>query len=385
MRNRSLPFSALHVLLFAVCALPSHGAAQTCQVQVSYGMGNNYNGTLTNLHVDSGWQSAVPVALNSVHGGGTPLVGTYSFATFSALADFGRLRLRGSGEGNNYNGNGVSLSLFHISFDTPKARFRDSFLVTSGSLPVGTPVQVRGRVWLNGQANCIGTMPVQTWGAQIRVYDPVAGSGTPVAELQQTTGLATAVVNTTVGATIVFEGRLDANLNEYGVGGTPPATGSYLVDLEAFFQFESLTANAALQSCSGSTYGPAQASAQLVGFGCGTAPPTLTSTLPQLGVPCVLTTTGAPANAATFYGYSLGASIVLPLGGCILRVDPATVVTELAGFASPAGQLQAPLNIPNAINLAGFRLTAQAVPLLVNGPFLGIAELSNAVELRLGF
>jgi hypothetical protein len=75
----------------------------------------------------------------------------------------------------------------------------------------------------------------------------------------------------------------------------------------------------------------------------------------------------------------------LPLGGCILRLDPATVVTEFAGFASPAGQLQAPLHIPNAINLAGCRLTAQAVPLLVNGPFLGIAELSNAVELRLGF
>jgi hypothetical protein len=47
--------------------------------------------------------------------------------------------------------------------------------------------------------------------------------------------------------------------------------------------------------------------------------------------------------------------------------------------------LAIPLAIPVSVNLLNFRLTAQSLPLSTGGPFLGLAELSNGVQLRIGY
>jgi hypothetical protein len=59
--------------------------------------------------------------------------------------------------------------------------------------------------------------------------------------------------------------------------------------------------------------------------------------------------------------------------------------SDADGRPSPAGSRGANLTIPDSLGLAGYRLTVQALPLSTNGPFLGLAELSNGVEMRLGF
>ena len=98
-----------------------------------------------------------------------------------------------------------------------------------------------------------------------------------------------------------------------------------------------------------------------------------------------MTTTGAPANAPTLLGLALGQAAAIPFGACVLQLDPLTTVPHDIGVASATGQFVATLVIPNSLNLLAFSLTAQALPLLSNGPFLGLGELSNGVELQLGY
>jgi hypothetical protein len=72
------------------------------------------------------------------------------------------------------------------------------------------------------------------------------------------------------------------------------------------------------------------------------------------------------------------------LGPCVLQLDPGSTVLEFVGNASGSGQLVTTLGVPGTASLAGFRLTAQMLPLQFGGPFLGIAELSNGLVLQLG-
>jgi hypothetical protein len=376
----------LPTLLSALLVLVSRSPAQGCGVQSSYQMGN-FTAVSNIAQVDTGWLPSTVTTLR-YNGGGSPGISLYSEGTVQTRAEFGRLRIQATGQAQNWNGNGTSLYVTPMAFDAPTVRFRDTVTVVAPGLPVGTPVQLRLRVRLSGTCVLSGLSPlINEFGAQIRVA-PFPNSLVPsstVASLSSTTGLATANVSTAVGQTFVVEGRMNCNVDEYGVrNGFPLASASYSIDLESLFEFTSLTPGAAIATCSGAAYPSLQASAQAVGAGCGSAPPTLASTVPVLGSTLTLTTSGAPGQAPVFRGLAIGAPVWLPVGACTMHLDPASLALDFVGFADPAGQLAVTLPLPASGSLAGVALTAQSLLLVNNGPFLGIAETSNGVALLVG-
>ena len=383
-----LPALRLAARLGLLCAMAVPLAAQSpnCSVRSTYMMGNQ-TATSNIVLVDTGWQSPVATTLQQT-GGGSAGSSPFSQGTVRTEAQFGRLRIQGNGQAQNHNGNGTTLYFQQSGFDLPVVRFRDTLTVQGQGLPIGTPVQLQFRVRMAGTCVLTGLMPlVSNYRAEIRVDTLSSGLGgsTAVATLASTTGLATAVVPTTVGATLYLEGRMTCNLDEYGVrNGSPITTASYAVDLESLFELRSLTPGASFAVCSGATYPSLQATAQAVGAGCGAAPPTLTATLPQLGGSLVLTTNGAPAQAPTFLGLAVGAPVAVPAGPCTLRLDALATTLSFVGFADAAGLQTTTLSLPNTGSLAGLALTAQTLLLATNGPFLGLAELSNGVALGLG-
>jgi hypothetical protein len=339
------------------------------------------------VQVDTGWQSG-PVTTLQQNGGGSPGSSLYSVGTVQTRAQFGRLRIQGTGQAQNWNGNGTSLYLTQAANDTPVVQFRDTFTVQAQGLPVGTPVQIEARVRMFGSCVLTGLGPlIANFGAEIRVA-PLAnalGLSSIVTSLNSTTGVATAIVQTTVGATFAVEGRMTSIVDERGVWNGTPASASYSIDLESRFEFRSVTGSAWITTCSGATYPSPQATSQAVGSGCGTTPPTLASTLPLLGSSLSLTTNGAAAGAPVFRGLAIGAPVATPFGTCVLQLDPATLVLEFVGVADAAGQHTAAVSLPNALSFAGLALTAQSLVLSTGGPFLGLGELSNALALVVGF
>ncbi|MBL8722779.1 MAG: hypothetical protein JNK49_01970 [Planctomycetes bacterium] len=378
-RALATPFALLLVLANSL-------EAQGCGVRSAYQMGNAT--AVSNIvQVDTGWQPG-PVTTFQQNGGGSPGSSLYSVGTVQTRAHFGRLRIQGTGQAQNWNGNGTSLYLIPPAFDTPTVQFRDTFTVQAQGLPVGTPVQIEARVRMVGSCVVTGLWPVlSTYGAEIRVapFANALGMGSIVTSLNATNGVATAIVQTTVGATFTVEGRMTSSVDEHGVRNGLPAAASYSIDLESRFEFRSVTAGAWIATCSGTTYPSAQATSQAVGSGCGSGPPTLTSTLPLLGSSLSLTTNGAAAGAPVFRGLAIGAPVATPFGTCVLQLDPATLVLEFAGVADAAGQHTAAVPLPNALGFAGLALTAQSLVLGTGGPFLGLGELSNAVALVVGF
>lgn len=349
-------------------------------------MMGNQTATSNIVQVDTGWQSSA-VTTQQQNGGGSPGSSLYSVGTMQTGAQFGRLRIQGTGQAQNWNGNGTSLYVLQSGFGLPVVRFRDTLTVQGQGLPVGTPVQLQVRVRMAGSCVLSGLWPlVSNYSAEIRVdtLSSGLGLGTVVASLASTNGLATAVVPTTVGATLYLEGNMTCNVDEHGVRNGPPAAGSYSIDLESLFEFRSLTPGAALAFCSGATYPSLQASVQSVGVGCGAAPPTLTATLPQLGSNLVFTTGGAPPLSEVFLGFAFGSPVSVPLGACTLHLDPLTLFYGFVGLADAAGSQTATLLVPNTGRLAGLELNAQSCSLTPNGPFLGIGELSNGVALVIG-
>lgn len=382
-----LPCRRLAARLGLLLALASPLAAQNpnCSVRSTYQMGNQ-TATSNIVLVDTGWQPSTATTLQQ-NGGGSPGVSLISQGTVQTQAQFGRLRIQGTGQAQNWNGNGTTLYVLQSGFGLPLVRFRETLTVQSQGLPVGAPVQLQLRVRMAGTCVLTGLWPlIQNYSAEIRVDTLSSGLGmsTIVASLASTTGIATAVVPTTVGATLYLEGNMTCNVDEYGVRNGPPAAGSYAIDLESLFDFRCLTAGAALAFCSGTTYPSVQASAQAVGVGCGVAPPTLAATVPQLGSNLVLTTNGAPAQAPVFLGLAVGAPVSVPLGACALRLDPLSLSLGFVGVADAAGLQATTLSLPNAGSLAGFPMTAQTLMLAANGPFLGFAELSNGLALVIG-
>jgi hypothetical protein len=377
---------------WAVCALttwlpvaPLAAQGPVCRVQTAYGMGN-ISPTSNILQIDTGWRLS-PSTTSNTNGGGVPFATTFSLAQVATSAAFGRLYILASGQARNWNGNGTSLWLSPTAFDQPPTlRFQDTVVVLSAVLPVGTPVQLQSRVRLAGFAVVAGAAPTRTFGAQIRVAnDPSSlSTGAIVAMLSDTTGLVTATINTTVGATLYVEGRLSVYVEDAAVLGSLPASASYGVELEGLFDFASLTAGATLAHCSGAQYPSLSASVQTIGAGCGAAPPILASTLPQLGTTATLTTTSAPPAAPVFVGLAVGAPVAQQSGACTLWLDLAVTSIAFAGVASAAGTATTTLGIPSSGSLAGLHLTAQALPLLNVGPFLGFGELSNGLELVIG-
>ncbi|MGE3172182.1 MAG: hypothetical protein AB7O97_06100 [Planctomycetota bacterium] len=324
------------------------------------------------LRVDSGWVTAGPQTDPGANAVQSPS-GCVSQGTCTTTSDYGELRVVGSGSCSSCGTGGAFLSLTDWSGGMPKAQFVDVLVVSSPSLPVGAPVQLLFAQQLSGFATATGTAPSVSYSAQLLVGGSALLTDTAP-------GGSTAIVHTTVGATLALHGKLNAILDG---NVSPPDTGSYALDLRARVHVASWTAGVTLSSFSGAAYDGLAAHATAIGTGCGAAPPTLAATTPLLGSLCTLTTTGLPAGAPMFRALD-AAGIALPSGPCVLRVDPATALVDFLGLASATGQHNSTLAIPSDGYLIGLAVTAQMVPLVPGGPFLGLAELSNGVELLLG-
>ncbi len=329
--------------------------------------------TSTNyLNHDSGWVAG-PTLL-SADANGNQVGGCFANGTCNAFASYGELRVLAAGNASSCANSGMALALDEWSGGMPKAQFLDVLLVQSATLPNGAPVQVDVAMDFTGSASATGTSPYTTIGANLLVGgSPVLSAGGP--------GYSSAVVQTFVGATLFLNGQLRVTLGDSALAGGS----TYFADLRAHYAISTATPGVTLNTMSGQTYGSLAARALPVGAGCGAAPPTLTATPPRLGTACVLTVNGAPMNAPVLLGLCIGGVTPSPFGPCTLYIDSATSVITFVGAASPTGQLAHTLAIPPIAPFAGLWLTSQAAPLAANGPFLGVAELTNGVTLTLGW
>ncbi|MCA3009295.1 MAG: hypothetical protein INH34_13055 [Phycisphaerales bacterium] len=373
------PALARVVLSLGVGLFASTLAAQGCGIKAHFQLLNTVpGGSGGDLRLDSGWQTTAPLVMPGTNSQSSPQ-GCYSTATCTSVADYGALRVFGSGDAASCGAGGCFLKLDEWTGAEPKARFRDTLTVVAPGLAPGTPVQVRFSAQLGGFASVGGTPPFTSYFG-VRMHC----NSQPIFNLANSVGATSATVTVLVGQSVSVEGMLDASLMAIGVMSFN-ATGSYALDLSATFDITSLTPGVALQSCSGATYNGLAARVTPVGVGCGAVPPALTASAPTLGGNVAMSLTGAPANTPVFRGMALGVGYSLPLGACMLRLDPATSVLDLVGFTSANGQLPMALPIPNSVNLLNFRLSAQALQLLTGGPFLGVSELSNSIELQIGY
>jgi len=123
------------------------------------------------------------------------------------------------------------------------------------------------------------------------------------------------------------------------------------------------------------------------GPGCGLKGPVgLAATRPVVGQLVTFTMTNATANAPGQFVVTLGPPAPLPFpGGCVLQINPATMVMSLPLKTDAAGRWALNFPLPDAHGLSGLELTAQAATFVAGGPLFGAAELSNGAALRLGY
>ena len=123
-----------------------------------------------------------------------------------------------------------------------------------------------------------------------------------------------------------------------------------------------------------------------IGTSCGiAAPPRLAASSPCLGQNQVYAATGAAPSSAALLFLSPGSPQPLPLGStCVLQPDFASMILVPVGVTSGTGAWNASVPIPSSASLAGSRATSQLFVLANAGPLLGIGELTNGLEMRLG-
>lgn len=353
--------------------------AQNCALRNSFHLDVSVIGSPpATLCVDTGWSTNAPLFSTGNRTGSNPQ-GCLSTATCIALANYGRLLLVASGQATTCSTGGVYLDLDACALGVPKAQSIDRFTVTSQILPAGTPVQVRCGLTLAGGVTVTGTQPMSTWRADV-LCDGVA-----VASVVDALGTVSALVSTTVGATVVVECRLDATVRELGVQAGPPNTGSFTISLQSAVDFECLTTNTSLTFCSGAEYDPQSARWLAFAGMCGAPPPILVTAEPYLGTSCPISLSGAAPNAPLILGAASGPAQLTPVGPCAVWLPPGAIVLQTAGTTNSTGAWSSALAIPTSSALAGARVTLQALPLVAGGPFLGFGQLSNGLELRLGW
>jgi hypothetical protein len=130
-----------------------------------------------------------------------------------------------------------------------------------------------------------------------------------------------------------------------------------------------------------------KATAAVVGKGCGKASAlSLTATLPILGRSQTYTLRGASASATGWFVLSPGAAKVVQVGnGCATYVDLSAAVVGLVFVTDNGGGWSFNPPLPESHLLSGLRITAQVVTFASGGPFAGGGELSNGLDLLLGF
>ncbi len=122
-----------------------------------------------------------------------------------------------------------------------------------------------------------------------------------------------------------------------------------------------------------------------VGAGCGQTPPTLSATPPRLGLTQSYSANGAPPSSATRLLVAAGPAMPTPVGTCTLWPDLATLVDLDGGISTATGTWSTGVALPPDPTFLGLVLTAQAAFAAPGGPALGAAEVSNGVEMTLGF
>lgn len=366
-------FTALALVL-----VPNLLPGQACAVRNHYRIANSVNNVPgSELRNDSGWQTTAPLTTPGANYNSNPQ-GCFSQGNCHPVSDYGYLHVDGTGSAATCSAGGVFLWLDEWIGGEPKAQFRDVLQVTSATLPPGTPVQVAWTMTFTGFAS--GTDPGSLVSKRLQL------SCGPTLIDTQANGTFTAVTDTTVGASLQVTGRLWATIRVNALLGGPPATGSYALDLTGTFAVTGITAGANAVFCSGAAYEPLAARSQPVGIGCGVVPPSLAATAPVLGGASTLSMTGAPPGQSVVLAIAGGAPLWVTLGGCTLHVDlDAMILLDVVGASDGAGHWGFVLPIPLVPVWAGTSVTVQTLPLLANGPFLGFGELSNGVELRLGY
>ncbi len=129
------------------------------------------------------------------------------------------------------------------------------------------------------------------------------------------------------------------------------------------------------------------AAATPVGSGCGLAGvPALVVAEPALGRSHRYTASSLSPGAPVSLLFGAGSAVSTPLGGgCVLQTDPLALFDVPAGITDPAGAWSVAWTVPADPALLGAVLTAQVLAAVPGGPALGVAELTNGVELTLGW
>jgi hypothetical protein len=118
---------------------------------------------------------------------------------------------------------------------------------------------------------------------------------------------------------------------------------------------------------------------------CGTGA-VFDATPPALGRTQTISLWNAAPSAMGLLVIGLGPASPAPLpGGCVLQVPLTSLATFPAPVTDPAGWWSFPITWPDDLALSGITVTAQVLTFVSGGPLGGTAELSNAVEMRLGF
>ncbi|XVJ58972.1 MAG: hypothetical protein HEQ23_06040 [Tepidisphaera sp.] len=135
--------------------------------------------------------------------------------------------------------------------------FSDQLLVTSDSLPPGSPVAIRYTVTISGVPLVIDSLPQVSYSATL---GPCVSSGL------SGPGSASQTCNHVVGQSFSISGSFTVSLNAGSISGFGPISSSIAADLEARWTIEVLTPGARVVSCAGASYGDCPADFNDDGF-----------------------------------------------------------------------------------------------------------------------
>ena len=123
-----------------------------------------------------------------------------------------------------------------------------------------------------------------------------------------------------------------------------------------------------------------------IGGGCGTtSAPSLNATAPRPGTTQNYAIASTTPNAPVLLMFGASTQTVSIGNGCTLHVDLGASRVVMPGSTNSAGTLSYAIPIPRSKDVVGLTATVQAALLKNGGPALGVAELSNGVELTGGF
>jgi photosystem II stability/assembly factor-like uncharacterized protein len=124
--------------------------------------------------------------------------------------------------------------------------------------------------------------------------------------------------------------------------------------------------------------------AKLIGAGCGkSGKPAMAATVPIPGQTQKYMIAGATASSPVLLMVDPGTTTVSIGNGCTLYIKGTWIVP--IGSTNNSGILNYDLKVPLSKDIVGAMATVQAAILTAGGPALGIAELTNGLEMRAGF